>query len=82
METPQRRALWQALAMAWELGYTIAVPLIVLALAGRWADREFGTKPWLFLAGVILAIVVSTLLLLRKFSRIIRDFNTPDRNSS
>lgn len=77
MENPQRTAFWQALNIAWELGYTIAVPLVILALAGRWADAKFHTKPWLFLSGVILAILSSSLLLVRKFTRIVRDMNLP-----
>lgn len=77
METPQRKALWQALNMAWELGYMIAVPLVIFALVGRWADGRFHTKPWLFLGGVILAIMSTSLLLVRKFTRIIRDMNQP-----
>ncbi len=55
-----------ALGLAWELGYTIAVPLVVLALLGRLADRHFGTSPWLLLTGVLFSIVISTVLILRK----------------
>lgn len=77
METPQRNALWQALNMALELGYTIAIPLVVLALAGRWADTQFHTGPWLFLAGIVLAIVSSSILLIRKFSKLLRDTTAP-----
>jgi len=77
METPQRKALWRALNMALELGYTIAIPLVVLALAGRWADKQFDTSPWLFLAGIVLAIVSSSILLIRKFSKILRDTTAP-----
>ena len=77
--------MWQAVNIAFELGYTIAVPLVLLALAGRWADSAFHTKPWLFLGGVILAMVSSSLLLVRKFSRLIREMNpvrTPDTSST
>lgn len=77
MDNPQRKALWQALQIAWELGYTIAIPLIIFALAGRWADQQFQTKPWLFLAGIIIAIISSSILLVRKFSRLMRDMNLP-----
>lgn len=59
-------ALWQAIGLAWELGYTIAVPLVVLALLGRLADKWFGTSPWLFLTGVILSIAISSILVVKK----------------
>lgn len=85
METPQRKAdstgsrqaLWQALNLAWELGYSIAVPLVIFALVGRWLDGRLHTSPWLFLSGVVLAIISTSLLLIRKFTRILRDLNTP-----
>lgn len=59
-------ALWQAMGLAWELGYTIAIPLVVLALLGRLADKWFGTGPWLFLTGMILSIVISSILVVKK----------------
>lgn len=51
-----------ALQMATQLGFTIAVPLVVLALAGRFADQYFGTHPWLLLAGIVLSMVTSSIL--------------------
>jgi F0F1-type ATP synthase assembly protein I len=59
-------ALWQALGLAWELGYTIAVPLVGLALLGRFADKWLNTGPWLFLTGVILSIAISSILVVKK----------------
>ncbi|MBI5466123.1 MAG: AtpZ/AtpI family protein [Candidatus Kerfeldbacteria bacterium] len=60
------RPLFQALALAWDLGYTIAIPLVVLALLGRLADRYLNTSPWLLLTGVLLSIVVSSWLIIKK----------------
>jgi F0F1-type ATP synthase assembly protein I len=71
MENNNRAPLWQALGLAWELGYTIAVPLVILALVGRWADQTFHTSPWLLLTGIGLSIMASSLLLVRKFKQII-----------
>ena len=51
---------WSALSLAWQLGYTIAIPLIVLALVGRFLDKRFGTSPWLLLVGIFLSIIIST----------------------
>ncbi len=79
METPSRRTYWQALNIAWELGYTIAVPLVLFTLAGRWADKAMHTSPWLLLLGMALAIVLTTLLLIRKFSRLLREINPPQK---
>lgn len=70
-------AFWQALNLAWELGYTIVIPLVLFALAGRYADKHFGTSPWLLLAGMGLAITVTTFALVRKFSKLLAQMNPP-----
>ncbi|MDO4552667.1 MAG: AtpZ/AtpI family protein [Bacillota bacterium] len=44
---------WEALALFGQLGLTVAVPIILGALAGRWIDQRLGTFP-LFLAVLIL----------------------------
>lgn len=62
---------FKALALAWELGYTIALPLVVLALGGRLVDRWLNTSPWMLLAGVLASIVISTWLVYRKTKLIV-----------
>jgi F0F1-type ATP synthase assembly protein I len=57
---------FSALSFAWELGYTIAVPIVVLALLGRFLDKKLGTSPWLLLAGILLSIVVSSYAIYKK----------------
>jgi LPXTG-motif cell wall-anchored protein len=54
------------LGLAWELGYTIAVPLVALALGGRWLDKKLETSPWLLLAGILLSIAISSWLVYKK----------------
>jgi len=51
---------FSALSLAWQLGYTIAVPLVAFALGGRWLDKKLGTTPFLLLLGVLLAVAVSS----------------------
>lgn len=80
MEPALRRPFWQALNLAWELGYTIALPLVLFAVAGRYADRKFGTSPWLLLIGMAVAIGLTTILLIHKFSRLMRDVNKPKQS--
>ncbi|KKW35157.1 MAG: hypothetical protein UY81_C0051G0008 [Candidatus Giovannonibacteria bacterium GW2011_GWA2_53_7] len=66
-----KNALWQALAYAWQFGYTIAVPLVVLGIGGRMLDRRLDTAPWLFLTGLVVSIILSTTFLIIKASRIL-----------
>ena len=46
----------KALALATQLGFAVAGPLVVFIGAGVWADNQFGTKPWLFFLGLVLGI--------------------------
>jgi len=63
--------LWGALGLAWEMGYTIAVPLVAFALGGRWLDHKFGTSPWILLTGVFVSIPISTIVIYWKMVKII-----------
>jgi F0F1-type ATP synthase assembly protein I len=57
---------WSALGLAWELGYTITVPLVALALLGRLLDKELDTAPWILLIGILFSIVLSSWLVYKK----------------
>jgi membrane protein YdbS with pleckstrin-like domain len=63
--------VWSALQVAWVLGYTIAIPIVLFAFAGRWLDAKFETSPWLLLAGVILSIFISSALVYHKVKKLI-----------
>ena len=77
-----KTAFWRALGYAWQFGYTIAVPLVVFALLGRYLDATLKTAPWLFLVGILLAIASSSALLVRKALQITREFDRASRDSS
>jgi len=72
MPSDPRRPVWAALMLAGELGFLIILPLLIFALAGRWLDQKFGTSPWLFLSGTLLAIIVTSIILIRKIQSIIK----------
>jgi len=55
-----------ALSLAWNLGYTIAVPLVIFALGGRFLDKKLGTSPFILLLGILLSIGVTSWLVYRK----------------
>ena len=57
---------FSALSLAWELGYSIAVPLVVFALGGRFLDKKLGTSPFLLLGGILISIIVSSYIVYKK----------------
>lgn len=68
----EKSAVWQALSYAWQFGYTIAVPLVALALLGRFLDRWLNTSPWLLLAGILLSMMISTIALVIRALKIMK----------
>lgn len=64
-------SLKQAFGLAWEMGYLMAIPLVLLALGGRLLDRFLGTSPIFLLIGIVLSIIMSSVLLARKAMEII-----------
>ncbi|OGE89717.1 MAG: hypothetical protein A2722_03425 [Candidatus Doudnabacteria bacterium RIFCSPHIGHO2_01_FULL_50_11] len=62
--------------LAWELGYIIALPLLILLLLGKYLDERYGTDPWLKIAGFIIAITATILWLTRRFREIRKLMNT------
>ena len=76
MEKPDKskggeKTEWSAWALAWELGWQIALPLVGFALVGRFADKYLGTTPWLLVAGVVLAASFTSFLVYRKIKKIL-----------
>jgi F0F1-type ATP synthase assembly protein I len=61
----------EALGFAWEMGYTMAIPLVALALGGRLLDRYLDTSPAFLLTGIILSIIASSILVGMKAMKII-----------
>lgn len=64
-------SLWRLIGVAWQLGYSIALPLVFFALGGVFLDRFFHSSPLFFLIGVIAAIIVSTVIVIKKINELI-----------
>ncbi len=62
---------WSASGLVFEVGYTIAIPLVLFAAGGRYLDKMFNTSPWLLLFGIIISIFVSSFLVYRKVSKML-----------
>lgn len=57
---------WNVLGFAWELGYSIAIPLVLGALFGRFVDNFFQTAPLFFLLSIVFSIIGTAVLVFRK----------------
>ena len=73
--------LLRTLFLGWELGYSIAIPIVVFALLGRLADKYFASSPVFLLVGIALSIVTTTIWLARKAKRMLADIEKDSLNS-
>jgi len=61
-------------SFAFDLGFTIAVPLVVFAFLGRLADRYWQISPWGLILGLLFSIIITTVLINRKIKKIFNKF--------
>lgn len=71
-EKPNTSSFWKALGIAWELGYVIAIPIVLFGIGGRYLDKQYGTSPWLFLTGFIISITLTSFGLVWKFKKLMQ----------
>jgi F0F1-type ATP synthase assembly protein I len=69
--TPDSSKKIKVWSLAFELGYSIAIPIVVFALIGRFIDKYLNTSPIFLLAGIIVSIFVSSFMILRKMKEIL-----------
>lgn len=55
-------------------GTTIAIPIVVLALAGKWLDTRWGTGPWMLILGFVLAATLTAISINRKAKAFGREY--------
>lgn len=53
-----KKSLLFSLCLFGEIGFSVSVPLVGLALLGRYLDRIFHTGPYLFIVGIAIATVI------------------------
>lgn len=62
---------WLALKLAWELGYLIAIPVVLLGFGGAMLDKYFGTLPLFMLLGFAVAAFLSAVAIRRRLREIL-----------
>lgn len=65
--------IWSALGLAGQIGYVIAIPIIILALLGRIADSRLGTTPLFLLLGMFLAVATSSIWIYYKSKKMLKE---------
>ena len=63
---------WRLASLGMEMGFIIAIPLLLLSLGGKWLDQRLNTTPWLAIAGILVAIASSTFWLTRRLKELVK----------
>ncbi|MDP2641258.1 MAG: AtpZ/AtpI family protein [Candidatus Yanofskybacteria bacterium] len=72
MKSSQNKVL-AALALAWQVGFLIVLPMGILLLGGLWLDAKLNSAPLFVLAGMVTGTVLGAVLLTRRVMRILQD---------
>ncbi len=64
-----------AFELAWELGYMIALPLVIFALIGRYFDTRFHSSPIFILVGIFFAFFISSYFVWQKTSTLYQEID-------
>ncbi|MFA5359091.1 MAG: AtpZ/AtpI family protein [Patescibacteria group bacterium] len=83
-KTGDSNDLWwrPALILFFQLSGWIAFPVIGAIFIGQWLDKKYGTDPWLYLAAVGVAFVISTFGIVREAGAAIKqmeEFNKKEK---
>jgi F0F1-type ATP synthase assembly protein I len=74
-----RRYLVLALRIASDFGVSIAAPVVVFSLAGRWLDRRFDTGSFWMIAGFAVSAALSALIVYHKAKAYAKEYRDLDR---
>ena len=69
MSTPRPEPPFSMWQFAWQLGYTLSIPLVGGVLLGHWLDGRLNTGPWLLIAGLLIGITLSSLAVVRQLNQ-------------
>lgn len=78
---PNRSQMLFAFGLAGQLGFMIGVPIVLLALAGRYLDISIGTSPLFLLLGALLAAITSGIWVYRSVDRLRSAYESHTKNT-
>ncbi|MBI5728650.1 MAG: AtpZ/AtpI family protein [Candidatus Magasanikbacteria bacterium] len=63
-----------ALKIVGDFGATISIPIVALALLGKYLDERWQTGPWLLILGFALSLLISGKIIYRKAKKYGREY--------
>jgi F0F1-type ATP synthase assembly protein I len=66
------------ISLAWDLGWMIIIPIIILAIGGAFLDKKFATSPWILLAGIGFSLVITSVMIYGKVTKVLAELGGED----
>ncbi len=77
-----KKPWWQdSVTLFMQLSGWIGIPVILGVFLGQWLDNKYGTKPWLFLATVGFAFIISTVGIVKEAGQAIKKIEQESKNN-
>ena len=73
---------WWLASIVGEIGFLIAIPLVLFAIVGRAVDAIFGSFPLFFLIGILCAIICSSYIVYRRTSALRKEIEDSDKTAT
>lgn len=64
-----------------QIGFSTAIPLVILGLLGRYLDNKFQTGPYLFLLGLAFGTVIVYFAIREIVRRALKEFEQLNKNN-
>lgn len=79
---PQNKTSWwqPSLLIFGRISIWIAGPLIIALFLGKWLDKHFNTKPWIFLGVTGIAFIISLTAIVRIIRAYIAKMERENKN--
>ena len=83
LENGQNVPWWEpALKLFGEVTGLIAAPIVIALYIGRWLDERFGTDPIFFIGITALAMILSTIAIVRISTRYMKEMEKNDKKNN
>jgi len=65
-----------------KLSVWIGGPIVAAVFVGKWLDGKYGTAPWIFLATVAFAFILSSIGIVREAKGMMNDIIEKEKNKN
>ncbi len=66
---------WSLFSLAWDLGWMIAIPILLFGVGGAIMDKKLHSSPWLLLLGFVVSLGLTSFFIYFKISKVLNKIN-------